>query len=101
MSMTVRLFSFLILSIAAAYVVDVFGFGLVHSKSSGFLTLLLSPGVVIIFIREGLTANVSWALLVLTNVLYYEAVYRTVARVRRKNTPGHGGSADKPTRTGQ
>jgi hypothetical protein len=82
--MSLRLISFLILSIAAAFAINEFGFGIAHSLALGLAAFLLSPGILLFFVSERLGSTGSWAVLILVNVIYYEAIYRAARWMRRE-----------------
>jgi hypothetical protein len=82
--MSLRLISFLILSIAAAFAINEFSFGIAHSVALGLLAFLLSPGVLAVFVSERLGSTVSWAVLILVNLIYYEVIYRAARWMRRE-----------------
>lgn len=84
MSMSLRLISFLILSIAAAFVINEFGFGIAHSVAFGIVAFLLAPGILVFFVSERLGSTGSWAVLILANVIYYEVIYRAARWMRRE-----------------
>jgi ribose/xylose/arabinose/galactoside ABC-type transport system permease subunit len=84
MRLSVRLMLFLIIAISMTYVINTYGFGLSHSAALGFIAFLLSPGVILIFIRGGLDPLVSWVLLAAINVVYYEMIYRLISHNRSK-----------------
>jgi hypothetical protein len=63
--MSLRLISLLILSIAAAFAINEFGFGIVHSVDLGLVAVLLSPGILVIFVSERLGSTSFWAVLIL------------------------------------
>jgi hypothetical protein len=82
--MSLRLVLFLILSIAAAFVINEYGFGIAHSTALGLMTLLLAPGILVIFFSERLGSIGSWAILILVNAIYFEALYRATRWMRRE-----------------
>jgi hypothetical protein len=82
--MSLRLISFLILSIAAAFAINAFGFGIAHSGPLGVLAFLLSPGILVVFVSERLGSAGSWAALILVDVIYYEMIYRAARWMRRE-----------------
>jgi hypothetical protein len=86
MPITVRLILFSILSLAAAYLIDRFGFALAHSLEWGGLAFLFSPGIFVIFFHEDLGTPLSWVVLVLVNICYYELIYR-LASWKWKSVP--------------
>lgn len=76
MPIAIRLILFTGISIALAYAINTYGFGLAHSSEWGYLAFLFSPGIIMIFIHGSLGEAVSWTLLILINIFYYEAIYR-------------------------
>ncbi len=78
MSIVIRLLLFLGLSILAAYLVEAFGFGIVHSLVGGIITFLLSPGVIVIFVGESVSKTLLWVLFVVINIFYYEVIFRLI-----------------------
>ncbi|GAB3404506.1 hypothetical protein GCM10027318_14300 [Massilia agilis] len=84
MSMRLRLIAFLILSIAAAFAINEFGFGIAHSVPLGLVAFLLSPGILVFFVSERLGSTGSWAAFILGNVIYYEVIYRAGKWIRRE-----------------
>ena len=81
MSMRLRLILFLILSIAAAFAINKFGFGIAHDAALGLMGILLTPGILVVIFSERLGSTGSWAVFILVNVIYYEVIYRAVRRV--------------------
>lgn len=84
MSMSLRLILFLILSIAAAFAINEYGFGIAHSVPLGLVTFLLSPGILVLFVSERLGSTGSWAAVILVNVIYYEVIYRAARWMRHE-----------------
>lgn len=84
MSMSLRLIAFLILSMAAAFAINEFGFGIAHSVALGLVAFLLSPGILVFFVSERLGSTGSWAALILGNIIYYEVIYRVARWIRRE-----------------
>jgi hypothetical protein len=82
--MSLRLISLLMLSIAAAFAINEFGFGIAHSVALGLVAFLLSPGILVFFVSERLGSTASWAVLILVNLIYYEVIYRAARWMRRE-----------------
>lgn len=76
MSIIIRLTFFISLSILEAVAIGKFGFLIVHSSVAGIISLILSPGVFVIFFKGILGTSFSWFLLCLINVIYFESIYR-------------------------
>jgi hypothetical protein len=74
--MIIRLMLFLILAVLAAYVINGAGFFLAHSLAWTMFTFLLSPGILMVFFHGDIDVQLSWALLVLIDICYYEMIYR-------------------------
>lgn len=87
MSIIIRLTLFLILAVFSAYVINGAGFVLAHSLAWTVLTFLFSPGILMVFFHGDIDIQLSWTLLVLINICYYEIIYRLI---RRKWKPAGG-----------
>ncbi len=78
MSIAIRLLLFLGLSILAAYLVETYGFFLVHSIGGGIVALILSPGVLVIFAGGSVSKVLLWIFFIIINIFYYEAIFRLI-----------------------
>lgn len=67
-------------SVVLAFVINTYGFALAHSMALGILALLISPGIILVFIGDALNAMVFWSLFVAIDILYYELIYRFLSR---------------------